>query len=189
MNNKLTYLENLDNISRTYDNIIIVSHCRDELVFFYDFITHRTLLILITKPSSEREHYLINKFVIMKGCELIILDEPNTFNYTFKLSSKTMSILNYYANYLSYDRLITQVYATPESDIVSNQVFIFIKSLKLNNHYTPTYDKNNKKNIPEIFSNIAILYAKTYLDNKEDINKKTLMFFNTYRSVTGITKI
>lgn len=189
MSHKLTYLENLDDISRSYDNIIIVSHCRDELVFFYDFITHRTLLILVTKPSSEREYYLINKFVIMKGCELIILEEPNTFNPNFKLSPKTMSILKYYTNYPSYDKLITQVFATPESDIVSNQVFIFIKNLNLDNHYIPTFNKDNKKNIPENFNNIALLYAKTYLENKEDINTKMLMFFNTYRSVTGITKI
>lgn len=189
MSHKLTYLENLDDISRSYDNIIIVSHCRDELVFFYDFITHRTLLILVTKPSSEREFYLINKFVIMKGCELIILDEPNTFNINFKLSPKTMDILKYYANYSSYDNLITQVFATPESDIVSNQVFMFINKLNLDNHYIPTFNKDNKKDIPDILRNIAILYAKTYLENKEDINKKLLMFLNTYRSVSGLTKI
>ena len=74
----MDFLNGLDNVSRHYDNIIILSHCRDELVFFFDYITHKTLLILITKPASEREFLILNKFVIRKGCELIILDEPDT---------------------------------------------------------------------------------------------------------------
>jgi hypothetical protein len=188
-NNKLNFLDNLDNISRHYDNIIILSHCRDELVFFYDFITHRTLLILVTKPASEREFFIINKFIIRKGCELVILDEPNTFNTMFTLSEKTKAILNYYSHYPSFNKLITQVKTTPESDIVSNKVFTYIRSLYLNNHYVLTYDKNNKKEIPELFTEYAQLYSKVYTINSDEINKKMLMFYNSYRSVTGITKV
>jgi len=80
----MSFLAKLDNVSKYYDNIIVISHCRDELVFFYDFITHRTLLILITNPSSERELYIINELVIKKGCELIILDNINSFDITKK---------------------------------------------------------------------------------------------------------
>ena len=181
-------LDNLDNISRHYDNIIIVSHCRDELVFFYDFITHRTLLILVTKPASEKEFFLINKFVIKKGCELVILNEPDTFNVNFNLSPTTKQILERYANYPSYDKLITQVKATPESDIISNKIFTFIKSLKLDNHYVPTYDTKNKKNIPELFVTHAKLYAKVYNSDEDAIDKKLLMFYNTYRSVGALNK-
>ena len=188
-NNKLNFLDNLDNISRHYDNIIILSHCRDELVFFYDFITHKSLLILVTKPSSEREFFIINKFVIRKGCELIILDEPDTFTTMDTLSEKTKAILNYYSHYPSYNKFITQVKTTPESDIVSNLIFTYIRSLYLKNHFILKYDKNNKKDIPELFTEYAQLYSKVYTVNTDDINKKMLMFYNTYRSVTGITKV
>ena len=183
------YNNGLDGISRHYDNIIILSHCRDELVFFLDYITHKTLLILVTKPASEREFLIINKFVVRKGCELVILDEPDTFHPTFILSEKTKAILNYYAHYPSFNKLLTQVKTTPESDIVSNQIFNYIRMLHLDNHYILTYDKNNKKEIPELLTEYGELYAKVYVTNEAENNKKLLMFYNTYRTVNGIKLI
>ena len=185
----MDFLNGLDNVSRHYDNIIILSHCRDELVFFFDYITHKTLLVLVTKPASEREFLILNKFVVRKGCELVILDEPDTFDVHFKLSEKTKAVLNYYAHYPSFNKYITQVKTTPESDIVSNQIFSYVKMLHLDNHYVLTYNKDNKKEIPELLTEYGQLYAKVYNNEPDKINNKMLMFYNTYRSVTGITKI
>jgi len=185
----MSFLAKLDNVSRYYDNIIILSHCRDELVFFFDYITHRTLLILVTKPASIREFLIINKFVVRKGCEFVIFDEPDTFDVGFTLSEKTKAVLNYYAHYPSFNKYITQVKTTPESDIVSNQIFSYVKMLHLDNHYVLTYDKNNKKDIPELLTEYGELYAKVYVTERDKINNKLLMFYNTYRSVNGIKLI
>ena len=141
----MDFLNGLDNVSRHYDNIIILSHCRDELVFFFDYITHKTLLVLVTKPATEREFLILNKFVVRKGCELVILDEPDTFDVHFKLSEKTKAVLNYYAHYPSFNKYITQVKTTPESDIVSNQIFSYVKMLHLDNHYVLTYNKDKDR--------------------------------------------
>jgi len=188
-------LANLDNVSRHYDNIIIISHCRDELVFFLDFITHRTLLVLVTKPSSSQEFQIINNFIIKKGCELVILEEPDTFNITFKLSDKTKSIIKLFCEYKSYNKLITQDRTTVESDVVSREVFDFVHSLKLNNkqlikkHYVPEYDVKNKKVIPQGFYNSAVKYAQVYLNTDKEINNRVNMMMNTYSSVTGLKLI
>jgi hypothetical protein len=180
-------LDNLDNISRHYDNIIIVSHCRDELVFFYDFITHRTLLILITQPASERELFIINDLVIQKGCELIVLDNINSFDTNFQLNQKTKDVLKIYSNYYGYEKFITQAKTTIQSDAVSRAVYDFVSSLQLDNHYIPEYNKTNKKITAE-FNKYALKYAKVYLIKQSHIKNRILMFQNTYLSVSNLIK-
>ena len=38
---------------REYDNIIIAAHALDVLIFFYDFITSRSLVVVCSKPKSK----------------------------------------------------------------------------------------------------------------------------------------
>ena len=61
--------------------------------------------------------------------------------------------------------------------------------LHIDNHYVLTYDKNNKKDIPELLTEYGELYAKVYVTNEAENNKKLLMFYNTYRTVNGIKLI
>ena len=181
----MSFLAKLDNVSKYYDNIIIISHCRDELVFFYDFITHRTLLILITQPSSERELFIINEIAIKKGCELIVLDNINSFDRNFQLNERSKNILEIYSKYYGYDKFITQARTTIDSDSVSRTVYDYVSSLKLKNHYIPEYKKTNKKITVE-FNKYALKYAKVYLTKEDEINNKMRMFQNTYLSVGNL---
>ena len=174
---------------RDYDNIVIMSHCRDELVFFYDYITHRSLVILVTTPSSEREFGILNSFISERGCELIILKDIDTFNTSYQLSNNSKDIIKTLLSTKKYDKIITQTKTTLSSDPVSRQVYDFIVSLNISGHYVIQYDASNNKSIPNNFNSYANMYASVYLLTSNDINKRVNMFKNTYRSVKGIVQV
>jgi len=161
------------------NNIVIISHCRDEVVYFYNYIDHTTLLVLVSKPSSKRDYEIFNKFVVEVGCRCIQLDEPDTFNPSFELSNKSKEIIS---NLLEYkpNKIITQAKATIESDIISRRVYDHVSNLKTNIHYVPQFNLNK---IEKKMYLLPKKYIKIYANNDE--NKEKIMQ-NTYMIINGI---
>lgn len=162
-------------------NIIIISHFKDEIVYFYDYIDHTTVLVLVTMPSKRKDYELFNKFVIEVGCRCIYLDEPDTFSPSFELSEKSMNILSNLVEY-NPSAIITQAKATVDSDVVSRRIYDYIDSLKTGKHYFPYFDLNNKKNILPGANNYMKLYAG-------DDESKLKLMQSTYKTVVGLRKL
>ena len=157
------------------NNIIIVSHCRDEIIYYYEEIDRTSLIVLVTKPSSQKDYEIFNNFIIESGCRYIQLDEIDTFEVSFELSNQTKNILlNIVTDYSN--KVITQAKATIDSDIVSRRIYDYIHSLQLDNHYIPRYDLNNNKNVMRGAQRYMHMYS---MGNETKYN----MMLNTYKSV------
>jgi len=166
-------MKTLDMSIRRYENIIIAAHALDVLIFFYDFITPRSLVIVCTKPKSQNDFISLNNLIIKKASEMIILEDIDTYSPDFVLSPQTKYFLNSIKEY-GYDRVITQVRATSDSDKVAREIYDYISLLKLDNHHMINFDlannnekisdesinkKNNIKPIPKLFLDIAFQFT------------------------------
>ena len=165
----------------TKNNVIIVSHCRDETIYFYDEIDRSSLVILVTKPNSQRDFEIFNNFIIETGCRYVQLDEIDTFDITFELSTHSKEILY---NIIRYNptQVVTQAKATLDSDSVSRKVYEYVSNLQTNKHYIPKFNLNYNKLLARGVSKYMKLYAngdKTKYD----------MMVNTYRSVEEMKKV
>ena len=60
-------MRTLDMSVRAYENIIIAAHALDVLIFFYDFITPRSLVIVCSRPKTKNELTSLNTLIIKKG--------------------------------------------------------------------------------------------------------------------------
>jgi hypothetical protein len=165
--------------------LVIISHCRDEIIYFYDYIDRNALLVLVTIPTTQKEKDIFNQFISESGSKYIQLEEPNTFDMTFQLSNTTKQILQ---NLLQYkpNKIITQAKATIDSDIVSRKIYDFINENDFvkdkNNkivHYIPKYNITNKKVIPKGVKKYAELYA-----NGDE--KKLELLLLAYSTVEGL---
>jgi hypothetical protein len=174
-------MKSLDMNVRAYENIIIAAHALDVLIFFYDFITSRSLVVLCSKPKSKLDFDSLNTLIVNKGSELIILDDIDTYSPLYVLSNRTKYFLNSIIEYKS-DRIITQVRATKESDKIARDIYDYCLKLNLKNHYNIQIDKMNKKNIPKLFLDIA---------NNFTTNNLTRVNYlaNIYSYVNGLEKI
>jgi hypothetical protein len=164
------------------NNIVIISHCRDEIVYFYEYIDHTSLLVLVTKPASKRDYEIFNKFVVEVGCRCIELDEPDTFNPSFELSNKAKDIIS---NLIKYNprMILTQAKATVESDVVSRRIYDYVSSLKTDVHYVPQFNLNKVEKKMYLIPN---KYIKVYSKNDE---KKEKIMQNTYMIINGIKQV
>jgi hypothetical protein len=174
-------MKSLDMSIRAYDNIIIVAHALDVLIFFYDFITSRSLIILCSKPKSKLDFDSLNSLIVNKGSELIILDDIDTYSPLYVLSSRTKFFLNSICEYSS-DKIITQVRATVDSDKIARDIYDYFIKINIKNHYTIKLDKNNKKKIPRLFYDIANNFTKNNMDRVNYLS-------NIYSYVNGLEKI
>ena len=173
----------LFNLTRKYDSIILLGHCKDELVFFYDYLSHQSLVVLISQPSSSQEDELFKLIMIHKGCDYIILSEIDTFNPNFVLSEYTKMEINNLLE-IRYNKLITQTAIVPESDPITDKIYKYIKSLNLSKHQTlQITEVDPLKVIPPSFLAYSKLYIKIYIQNKAEQQNRLLMYTNTYRSV------
>ena len=174
-------MKSLDMSIRAYDNIIIAAHALDVLIFFYDFITSRSLVIVCSKPKSKLDFDSLNSLIVNKGTELIVLDDIDTYSPLYVLSDRTKFFINSIIEYKSY-RIITQVRATTDSDKIARDIYDYCVKLNIKNHYTIKLDKNNKKGIPRLFLDIANNFTKNNMDRVNYLS-------NIYSYVNGLEKI
>ena len=165
----------------TQGNIIIISHCRDEIIYFYDYIDKNSILIFVSTPSNQRDREVLNGFIAEAGVKYIQLDEIETFDTSFQLSEINKIIIKSLLEYKPI-RIITQAKATLESDIISRRVFEFINELQTDIHYVPRFNITNKKLIPRGVNKYLSLYAN---GNSDKLNS----MLYTYNSVDGIRKV
>lgn len=178
-------MRSLDMSIRAYDNIIIAAHALDILIFFYDFITARSLVVLCSKPKSKLDFDSLNSFIVNKGTELIVLDDLDTYEPSYVISDRTKLFINSIIEYKA-DKIITQVRATVDSDKIARDIYDYCVKLNIKNHYkiniTNTTNTTNKKDIPKLFLNIANNFTK---NNTERVN----YLANIYSYVNGLEKI
>ena len=174
-------MKSLDMSIRAYDNIIIAAHALDVLIFFYDFITSRSLVVVCSKPKSKLDFDSLNSLIVNKGTELIILDDIDTYSPLYVLSNRTKIFINSISEYKS-DRIITQVRATSDSDKIARDIYDYCVKLNIKNHYIIKLDKNNKKEIPRLFLDIANNFTKNNMDRVNYLS-------NIYSYVNGLEKI
>ena len=174
-------MRSLDMSIRTYDNIIITAHALDVLIFFYDFITSRSLVVLCSKPKSKLDFDSLNSLIVNKGAELIVLDDLDTYNPLYVLSDRTKYFINSISEY-KYNKIITQVRATVDSDKIARDIFDYCVKLNIKNHNIVKIDKTNKKEIPRLFLDIANNFTKNNVD-------RVNYLANIYSYVNGLEKI
>lgn len=174
-------MKSLDMSIRAYDNIIIAAHALDVLIFFYDFITSRSLVIVCSKPKSKLDFDSLNSLIVNKGTELIILDDIDTYSPLYVLSDRTKFFINSIIEYKA-DKIITQVRATIDSDKIARDIYDYCYKLNISNHYVIKLDKNNKKEIPRLFLDIANNFTKNNMDRVNYLS-------NIYSYVNGLEKI
>lgn len=181
-------MKSLDMNVRAYENIIIAAHALDVLIFFYDFVTPRSLVIVCSKPKTSNDFDSLNTFINKKGTELIILDDIDTYSSSYVLCDRTKNVLNSIVEYKS-DKIITQVRATVNSDKIARDIYDYCVKLNLPNHYIIKIDNTNTntnktipKTIPKLFLDIANNFTK---NNEDRVNYLT----NIYLFVNGLEKI
>ena len=174
-------MKSLDMSIRAYDNIIIAAHALDVLIFFYDFITSRSLVVVCSKPKSKLDFDSLNSLIVNKGSELIILDDIDTYSPLYVLSDRTKFFINSLIEYKA-DKIITQVRATSDSDKIARDIYDYCSKLNLKNHHIIKFDKNNKKYVSKLFLDIA--------NNFTQNNSKRVQYLtNINFQVNGLEKI
>ena len=174
-------MKSLDMNIRAYDNIIIAAHALDILIFFYDFITSRSLVVLCSKPKSKLDFDSLNSLIVNKGTELIVLDDLDTYESSYVISNRTKFFISSISEYKA-DKIITQVRATVDSDKIARDIYDYCVKLNMKNHYIIKLDKTNKKQIPRLFFDIANNFTK---NNMERVN----YLANIYSYVNDLEKI
>ena len=174
-------MKSLDMSIRAYDNIIIAAHALDILIFFYDFITARSLIVLCAKPKSKLDFDSLNSFIVNKGAELIVLDDLDTYDPSYVISNRTKFFITAINEYKA-DKIITQVRATADSDKIARDIYDYCVKLNISNHYVIKFDKNNKKDITRLFLDIANNFTKNNVD-------RVNYLANIYSYVNGLEKI
>lgn len=163
-------------------NLIFISHCRDEIIYFYDYIDRDSLLVLLSQPTNQRDREVLNNFIAESSARFIQLDEIDSFDTSFTLSTRTKNIIQNLIKDYNPARVITQAKATADSDIISRKLYEYIQELKISNHFVPKYNINNNKIIP--------LGVQKYLKLYSNSNKSTYnMMISTYNTVDGIKKV
>lgn len=163
-------------------NLIIISHCRDEIIYFYDYIDKNSLLVLLSQPVNQRDREVLNNFIAESSARFIQLDEIETFDQSFTLSQNTKDIIQNLIEGYKPSRIITQAKATVDSDIMSRKLYEYIQELKVLNHFVPKYNINNNKIIPMGVQK----YLNLYSNSKESSYN---MMMKTYNTVDGIKKV
>ena len=74
-------------------NLIFISHCRDEIIYFYDYIDKDSLLVLLSQPTNQRDREVLNNFILESSARFIQLDEIESFDSSFTLSTRTKNII------------------------------------------------------------------------------------------------
>jgi hypothetical protein len=163
-------------------NLIFISHCRDEIIYFYDYIDKDSLLVLLSQPTNRRDREVLNNFILESSARFIQLDEIESFDSSFTLSERTKDIIHDLIEGYNPSRIITQAKATIDSDIMSRRLYEYIQELKVSNHFVPKFNINNNKIIPLGVQKYLKLYSNS---NKSLYN--TMM--STYNSLDGIKKV
>jgi hypothetical protein len=174
-------MRSLDMSVRGYENIIIAAHALDVLIFFYDFITPRSLVVVCSKPKAKNDFNLLNTLIIKKGSELIILDDIDTYSPLYVLSNRTKFFLNSIIEYKA-NKIITQVRATADSDKLARDIYDYCIKLELKNHYIIKFNKDNNKIIPRLFLDIANIFTQNNIERQGYLT-------NIYNTVNGLEKI
>ncbi len=162
-------------------NLIIVSHCKDEVVYFYDKINHNSIVVLVSNPQSQFEREVFHRFIIDIGCRCIELNEYETFDINFQLSQHSKDVLSDLIN-IGPVKIYTQAKATLESDVISRRVFDYIHSLNLNNHLVPIYNLQAGTKI----THVQDRYLKAYSNGN---SAKLNLMRNTVTTISGFKLI
>jgi len=121
---------------KNYENVIVFAHPDDETIFFYDFINEKSLLILVTKSSSERIN-ILKEIATKKRAELILLNEKDSYETKDLTVDTKYKLLEILLN-IQYEKLITHNKDGEYGHIQHKLINIFLSSFI--NLYTTNYN-------------------------------------------------
>jgi hypothetical protein len=163
-----------------YDNIIILAHLKDESIYCDSCMTKGSVVIYLTNSTDEIINNMTQNILIKKNITYIFLDEIETYDNDFDLSSKIKETLKDLLSYSKFNKVITLPQVPINVDIQNRKIYDYIKSLKLQNHYIVDYRPNEKNiKINPIQNKILIQYSSPYNKNKRD------KIYNTYLEVSS----
>ncbi len=171
-----------------YDNLIIMAHAKDETIFFYDFITPRSVVLLLTKPYLKHDEDIMKDVIIRKGATLITFNVVEGFDINFKLDNDTKKMLKSYISSTSIGKIITLGNIAKDIDPQNREIYSFINGLNLKNHYMVHYDVTGKKQVSRTVIEYMNRYASSYkLDKQRKIRMDA--YLDTYTKITGLKRV
>lgn len=136
----------LPSLFKTYENenILFIAKIREETIYFFELLTSRTIIVLLTKPECYELYRTFIEIMAHLHVTVIELDENETFSSSYQLSNKSKTIINDLLTNYKYKRVVTH----PNyelNDPQNTNLYKFVSSIinNLNNHYT--YNKTVKE--------------------------------------------
>jgi hypothetical protein len=149
------------------ENLIIIGHVRDETIYFFDKLTPKTTIILLSEPKCYSIKKIFLELCNEYGIEVIDLREKECFNTNYKLPKRIVNIISSIILNNTFKNIFIHPLFTLESDIQNRLLTQLVSSLsskkKLN---IKSYKKalTNKK-LSKIQDSILKLYVRTLDDN------------------------
>lgn len=148
-------------------NIIILCNVRDESIFFYKFLNQDSIIILLNKPQINIYNDIFNEFCNKMGCTVYFVGETfddNSDKITDRSKRIIDRILEYY--YDENTKVITHPLYTKKSDIQCRNLYDYLKTKNINNHYayTVSYQENKIENFQKV---MLMRYSMIFKNDNE----------------------
>jgi len=170
------------------DQLIILAHTKDETVFFYDFITSKTVVVLLTKPFRLSEEEIIMEVMIKKGATLIKLNVTETFDSDYKMDDDTKKKLVGCIRSIRAKKILTMPKIEKEFDSQNRAIFDFIKTLNFNEHYVVNLSDTVSPNkvVGKDIMYFMKMYASIYKTTEQ--RERLKIYIDTYNKVFDLLK-
>lgn len=169
-----------------YDNIVLMAHPKDESVFFFNYITNKTLVILLANSNQDLNNNIMKSFMLKRGATLVCLNDIEDFDVTYEISNKLKMIIKEYIDVSNFEKIITHTKIKIETDVQNRRLYEFVRSLKLNNHYTIVYDST----LPlRKLQTQQMVWLKKYSNLYQEKKNVFELYSETASFVRGINKM
>jgi hypothetical protein len=193
-------LEELDNtlpahFTLSNKKLLLIARVREEAVFFYDQLGPTTTVVLLAEPMCYALKRVFLEFVTDTGATVIDLREQESFDQNYKISDRSVKIINTLIRDNDYDQIITHPRYSVKNDPQNRALFDLVSVLLLNyglhNHYT--YNKigiNGSPMLPrKVKDDIFRLYC-TIIKEGEILDKKMYQnYLNISSNISGIRRV
>lgn len=177
----------ISNIKK-YDNIVFFAHPDDETIFFWDFITKNSLLVLVTKSTPKRLSVL-ESVKCYFGCDLKCLNEPDNFRAN-ELSDETKKSIISIITTNIYDNIITHnkdgEYGHVQHKTISN--YITNLGAKTHNYNRILAGAQCRKDFYYYYKNVPGCDPKKLEEYKKNYDLVRTFNFDKYPEIDEVRK-
>ncbi len=191
-------MASIDELDRTWPakytmsnkNLILMAHVRDETIFFYDSLGPLTTIILLSEPDAPRLKKVFLDFMNDIGTTVVDLREKESFDPNYKLSQRSIDIIQTLLLEDKYEKVITHPQYSKINDSQNRALYDFVEKISERipiNHYT--YNKigiNGSPNMPcDIKDEIIKMYCRVYDPLNRNNNQMNKEMYKNYLSITA----